>query len=189
MTTTSSKVALKIVAVFQQQLRQQDYRDLSISDIVKRAGVGRTTFYRHFSRKLDLLLAMHQPLFDEMLSGLESAQDWHLAQPRPQLIAFLERISRISGFRRSMLYKLGNDKDSAFNQLRQRFTEQINQRLAAQFDENQFNLPLPLIATTIAAIYFDNLVLMVEQKGRYSSEEIAKVIHRLSQACLKEAMT
>lgn len=38
-------------------LKKNDYADITISMIIKKSGIGRTTFYRHFYSKDDILLA------------------------------------------------------------------------------------------------------------------------------------
>jgi len=45
-----------IVRAFMDLLYERDYDDINVSDICEKAGVGRTTYYRHFTnRKLDLI--------------------------------------------------------------------------------------------------------------------------------------
>ena len=44
-----------IITAFIQLLENTDYEELSVTQIAKKAGVGRATFYRHFKNKEDIL--------------------------------------------------------------------------------------------------------------------------------------
>jgi AcrR family transcriptional regulator len=47
-------------------LREKSYDDITVPDIVARAGVGRSTFYAHFSDQEDLIM-QHTVAFNQML--------------------------------------------------------------------------------------------------------------------------
>lgn len=72
----SPRAVLKVLHAFKEMLKQQDYRDIAVADIAYKADVGRTTFYRYFKRKLDILIALHQNIFEDIFADLQSAEDW-----------------------------------------------------------------------------------------------------------------
>lgn len=56
------------------------YAELSVEQILKEAGVSRTTFYEHFDNKRECILVAHEVAFDRLSGGLVRAcaarQEW-----------------------------------------------------------------------------------------------------------------
>ena len=52
-------------------LREKPLADISISGLCERAGVGRTSFYRNFQEKEDILRSYIKKLFDDWAQGAE----------------------------------------------------------------------------------------------------------------------
>jgi len=48
-----------------------DYPNLSVSDLCKKAGIGRQTFYRHYKCKEDVISDLGARMYEEVLSDLE----------------------------------------------------------------------------------------------------------------------
>lgn len=53
-------------------LREQNYSAIQVSEIIVRANVGRTTFYRHFAHKADILIALHEGIFTRWMEDFDS---------------------------------------------------------------------------------------------------------------------
>jgi AcrR family transcriptional regulator len=49
------------------------YSDLTVRDLIQRAGVSRRTFYQLFEDKLDCVLAAHERAFDRLSEGIVTA--------------------------------------------------------------------------------------------------------------------
>ncbi|RTR40578.1 TetR/AcrR family transcriptional regulator [Shewanella canadensis] len=169
-------------------LKDKDYCDITVAELIEKADVGKTTFYRHYERKLDVFLAMHDTLFDTLLQDLTVREDWLSLTPRPSVIAMLSRISAQSSFRRSVAYKLGNDAPQAHRQLKCNLTALIEQRLTSAFDTDDFIIPLPSLASTMAAIYLDFITQLFNDSLTSSVEEKATSLQRLTQANLRAAI-
>jgi AcrR family transcriptional regulator len=169
-------------------LKDKDYCDIIVAELIKKADVGRTTFYRHYERKLDVFLAMHDSLFDSLFQDLTAREDWLSLSPRPSVITMLSRISVQSRFRRSMSYKLGNDAPQAHRKLKQNLTKFIEQRLTSAFDTDDFIIALPSLASTLAAIYLDFITQLFNDPLSSSVEEKAVSLQRLTHANLRAAI-
>ena len=52
-------------------LREKPLADISVSELCDRAGVGRTSFYRNFQEKEDILRSYIKKLFDDWAQGAE----------------------------------------------------------------------------------------------------------------------
>ncbi len=70
-----SYVQEKITASLIELLKKNDIDDLSVSDIVKHAGVGRASFYRNFDTKRDVLVKHLQCLILEWGNEFEELND------------------------------------------------------------------------------------------------------------------
>jgi len=51
-------------------MEKEDYSSINISDISKKAGVGRATFYRHFKTKEDIIISFFKDKTKEFVKGL-----------------------------------------------------------------------------------------------------------------------
>lgn len=51
-------------------MKEREYTDISITDIVKRAGVSRTAYYRNYSSKEDILHNMMQEVVDKVVAAM-----------------------------------------------------------------------------------------------------------------------
>lgn len=58
-----------IEQAFAQLMREKDYQQISVSEIIKTANIGRSTFYAHFATKDDLLMHRCASLFSHVLGS------------------------------------------------------------------------------------------------------------------------
>jgi AcrR family transcriptional regulator len=59
----------QIDAAFVDLLHRRSYGNIRVSDITKKAGVGRATFYAHYASKDDLLMSQFQRIVAPMLAA------------------------------------------------------------------------------------------------------------------------
>lgn len=58
-------------------LREKDFAELSVEDILQKSGVSRSTFYAHFKTKVDVLDSISRNIFDHVLSHALSREHSH----------------------------------------------------------------------------------------------------------------
>jgi len=58
----------RIVAAAEEELRTRPLRDVSVEEVMERAGLTRTLFYRHFDDLFDLVLSVARPAFDDLFA-------------------------------------------------------------------------------------------------------------------------
>lgn len=58
------RTRLMIFDAFKELVLSKRYDDFRVADVIKRASVGRSTFYEHFRNKDDVLLSSLEPLFN-----------------------------------------------------------------------------------------------------------------------------
>ena len=66
-----------LYAAFKELLAEKDYAKISVADIIERAGVGRTTFYAHFSTKDALLDDVCCTIFEHVFNTPEAPEPGH----------------------------------------------------------------------------------------------------------------
>ena len=62
----------RLLAAMLRATAQLGYREVSVQDVLERAGVSRPTFYEHFENKEDCFLAAFDAAFDEAMRRIEA---------------------------------------------------------------------------------------------------------------------
>src|SRR4051812_33273262 len=62
----------RIVAAAEELVREGSYGTLTVDDVMRRAGIGRTIFYRHFDDLPDLLRRAGREAIDEMFEAQQA---------------------------------------------------------------------------------------------------------------------
>ncbi|ABM26634.1 TetR/AcrR family transcriptional regulator [Shewanella putrefaciens] len=184
----SPRAVLKVLHAFKEMLKQQDYRDIAVADIAYKADVGRTTFYRYFKRKLDILIALHQNIFEDIFADLQSAEDWLSTNTPPSLEKLLITFSRNSMFRRSMSFRLGSDLDAATKQLQTKLVQHIENKLVNTFNTDEFIIPSHTLAHSIAALYLSQIQQLIASPHPCPTQQ-AKYLHLLTRGIILAALT
>jgi len=159
-------------------LEERSCEQISVTDICEEATINRTTFYKHFEGKYELLsygLKYDQEAAQRKRRRVRSAEE------REQEIAqFLLEITSDRHYYRRLLV----DKEDHWlsTLLRRQTAEQIEERLAnAQTQGCRFPIPLPVIAQFYAGARLALVIWWLENEGVVSSEELAHYWHSLCQ--------
>lgn len=177
-----TQTALK--TAFIQLLGEADYNTISIGDIVKRANVGRSTFYHHYKGKADILLDWHEDIFQELNLGRYTPAEWNSNTPPAQLTAFFENMKKS----RMPLHNFGQDFIFVLRSVGETLTKQIEENLKASLLDTKANLPLEVTARSIAGIYMGIFQWWIFERPPYSSQEMAKYIHQMIAATVRASI-
>jgi AcrR family transcriptional regulator len=60
----------RLLAAAARALAEHGYAELTVEQILKRAGISRTTFYEHFENRRDCVLAAHEAAFDRLSAAV-----------------------------------------------------------------------------------------------------------------------
>lgn len=180
-------VRQRIMREFLNQLKSKDYCDISVSELAQAAEVGRTSFYRLFNRKLDVLLACHEQLFAKLFVGKDSAADWLAAEPADHLVEMLSFFNSNGAFRRSMAYQLGSDMALANRLLRQQLEQFISERLQRCFGE-QLQIPADTLGCAIGGLYFNLFTMGIIGGANDTPANQARYLQLLTRAQIKAAL-
>lgn len=78
---SSARARAQIVAAADRLLRDRRYRDLTVDDVMREAGLARTVFYRHFDSLAALVLGLLEELVRGVLGRAGEGED-----PSPELL-------------------------------------------------------------------------------------------------------
>lgn len=188
----AQRMKTAIETAFHELLRERSYEDLSVSEIAERANVGRSTFYRYYETKTDLLIAIHERLFERLNLGMTERAQWLGDAPPPGLAEFLAQMRRMDA-RNPAYYTLS--KDLSFSRemtlIMRRITlllrRQVEAGLSEAFASQQPQMPLPMLAETVVSIYTALLNWWLTQQDDLSAEQTAAHLHRLIRAVVRDA--
>ena len=97
-------VSRKLIEAMDELMRRELFDAITTSEILKRAGVSRSTFYRHYRDKYDLLNQNYQKLLDETLMQVPNGLTYKKA-----FFALYRALQSCPAFFRNALSS--NDKD------------------------------------------------------------------------------
>lgn len=178
----------RILNAFMTLLGQREYRHITIQELIDEAGVSRSTFYRHFTAKLNILTHLHQRRFASLLSELNSPEDWQQSVAPPSLVAMFARFEGQRSMHRSLGDTLGADGEPALKQIEQALIRHLSERLEVAFPDAQWQVPQRAVALSIAGLYQTHLSHWRQGQITGSAEEIAGLVHRHSRVLVQDAV-
>ncbi len=184
--TSRTKTAIKNALA--ELMREQNYPEITVSNIVDRGNIGRSTFYRHYQSKADVLVDRHRDTFDYLFSSLASADDWLSVEPPPEWVAFLEKHQKQGGNHFSWKYKLGNDLDYLFNNINMLLTSTVENKLRNSFSEEESSIPLPILAQSISTSFSGLIISWFTKFQSFDPSRFATYLHRIMGSIVREAV-
>lgn len=153
-------------------IREGDYRRISISQILRRANVGRSTFYTHFSDK-DALFAS---AVEEMLASLRTEHGGAGASRTERLIGFgLPLLQHIEHHRSIGGMRMGHRGRATLHEhVRKILTRWVAEEMSRDSTSRRRSTAQPpsdLLASYVASTFVLVLDWWVDRKGAVSSTE------------------
>lgn len=175
---------------FKELLGEQSYHTLTVEGIADRANVGRSTFYRYYQSKADVLVSLHEGNFDRFRLELSSAADWLSDQPPQQLVKMLEKLEQRGDLSMPSAYqRMNQDADYLQRSIRKLFSEQLEKSLKQSFSEEESSIPFSVIAESISGVYTRLISSWMTSEPRTTSaNNMAIYIHRLARSSIREAL-
>ena len=176
-----------LITAFAELLHGQSYQSITIQTITECADIGRSTFYRHFQSKADVLVEMHKDFFTHLALGALPASNLPTHNPSPGLVRML-KLFKAAGAVPVSLTSLGDDADYVFRQISLILCQSIEEKLHAAWVEQESTIPFSLLAQAMTGIYMGLLRGVAENQSAFSPEQLAETIARLNHALLREAI-
>lgn len=148
-----------------QLIQEKDYSTITVSDIIERANVGRSTFYAHYQDKDDLLLDQMDRVIESLSQNSSDLQEF----PYFPSLGFLQHV----GGNHYELYKAlvwGPGMDLITKHLQKSLSQRVEQGL--QNSGRDFEVPLPILASFITGSFLNLLKWWLENKRIHSPEQM-----------------
>lgn len=165
---------------------EKRFDKITVQEIIDRANVGRTTFYAHFESKEDLFLSTHVGIVHAIAHSFFGEDGSWPAEPSPEIIGFLQ----IMECSPDMHYFLtsGRRDDSVHRLLRTRIAESLCKVLNERYEESRSAIPFDVLSQQVAGSIVTLMVWWMDKRTPYSPQEMARMVHRMNQAVLKDAL-
>jgi AcrR family transcriptional regulator len=161
-------------------LHERRFDDITVQDILDRAGVGRATFYAHFRNKDDVLHSGYEDLFSFLGSQLDRG-------PRigARIVPVQEFLAHVGGDAGELVASLrASGKFEELSDVTVSYiAEMIRQRIAP-VDGGTAAIPPTLLARMLAAAFVEMFRWWLEQPTRQAPERMDAVFHAMAQTML-----
>lgn len=159
-------------AAFVELLREKGYSAITVSDIIERANIGRSTFYSHYRDKDDLFVNELDRVIELLSEQIPNQKD----MPFFPSLGLFKHVGYEYELYKSLLWTPGIDL--LIKHLQTSLSQRIEQGL--QQDERNFEMPLPILASFIAGSFLILLKWWLENKMVYSPEEMDDIFKKLT---------
>lgn len=155
-------------------IREKDYSAITVSDIIERANVGRSTFYAHFRDKDDLFVGELDRVV-ELLSQRIPGQE---ESPFFPSLGLFRHVGEEYELYKALVWTPG--LDLLIKHLQKSLSRRVEQGL--EEGGKEYEIPLPILATFITGSFLTLLKWWLENKRIYSPEEMDKMFKQLTLA-------
>ncbi|MEP7136786.1 MAG: TetR/AcrR family transcriptional regulator [Chloroflexota bacterium] len=162
-------------------IREKGYSAITVSDIIERANVGRSTFYAHFRDKDDLFVGE----LDRVIDVLDKSVI-HESDEENSLFPSLGLFRHVG--EEYELYKAlawGSGIDLLTKHIQKSVVEKIEESLKKS--RKEFNVPIPILANYMAGSFLTLLKWWLDNKMIYSPEQMNEMFKELTLPGIEEA--
>ena len=182
----------RIVAAATELVRKRAYSELSVDEVMRDAGIGRTIFYRHFDDLADLLLRASREAIEELYEAerslAQARADVNPDAVRRAVQAAVDVYQRHGPLIRCVTEAAAGDEQIAkdYAALRQRFDDFAEQSLREAADLGK--TPPADLAETARALNLMNVSYLLDAYGReprVSPEVAAQTLSEIWDAVIR----
>lgn len=169
-------------------MREKNYPDITVSEITERGNIGRSTLYKHYQSKADVLVDIHKSMFEHLLTGLSTSQSWFALEPPSELIQFFKKYRNLGRNPFSLSYKLGSDLDYLISNINFQLAATVLEKLRHFYNEEDCSIPLPILAQSISYLYSGLIMYWFNKSQSSDVRQFATNMHRMTRALIVEAV-
>jgi AcrR family transcriptional regulator len=164
---------------FVELLREKGYSAVTVSDIIERANIGRSTFYSHYRDKDDLFINE----LDRVIEALSHHFPEQEEMPFFPSLGLFHHVGEEYELYKALIWTPGIDL--FVKHMQTSLSQRIEQGL--QKHERDSDVPLPIAANFIAGSFLILLKWWLENKMSYPPEEMDKIFKRLIGSGIEKA--
>ena len=170
---------------------ERGYDAITIQDIVDRANIGRTTFYKHYNSKDDLFMSCHEAIvssfqFERLYTHPLSREELLDKEAPPRLILAFQHLDETRA-RLSPIFQ-GKDGPVILKQIRDRSAKEIEANLRAIMHKADESIPLDILAGYLAGAQLALVLWWLEKRRAHSPKDIVQALHRLQRAAIQDVL-
>lgn len=177
-----------IKQAFLELIHQANYPEITVNRIIEKANVGRSTFYKHYRSRADVLVDIHRDMFTHLFSTHTTPQQWLGEEPPALWGEFLEENRRLGRHPFSLSYKLGKDLDFLVHNVNEQLTRVIAERLSDAFPESDHGIPPAVLAHSVSALFSGLVMSWFTRFQGHSPHRFAGYMHCLIRGQIQEAV-
>ncbi len=165
------------------EIEEKDYDVITISDIVKRADLNRSTFYAHYQDKHDLLQQSVRDVFAELTDGLQefispNRSKLSKAEKRVAMVKVFELVMENADFYRVILLIKGDLKFTS--QLEEVFASMIASHVSQlDYEKNEEEIPMDLFYAYATSSIIGIIKWWIKSELKYSPSFMASKLEQL----------
>jgi AcrR family transcriptional regulator len=159
-------------AAFVQLLKEKGYSAITVSDIIERADIGRSTFYSHFRDKDDLFVHELDRVIELLSHRIPNQED----MPFFPSLGLFRHVGEEYELYKALIWTPGIDL------LIKHMQTSLSHRIEQGLEEsgNEYDVPIPILANFIAGSFLTLLKWWLENKMVYSPEDMDVMFRKLT---------
>jgi AcrR family transcriptional regulator len=184
----ASKTKSAIKNALLELIQEKNYPDITVGEITGRGNIGRSTLYKHYQSKADVLVDIHKDIFERLFNSMSTTESWFALEPPSELISFFERYQRLGRNPFLLSYKLGGDLDYLISKINLQLTAIIEKKLRNLFEDWDSTIPLPILAQSLSNLYSGLIMSWFTRFQSSDFDKFATNIQRMIRAIIFEAI-
>ena len=165
-------------------IKEKRFDDITVQNLIDRAGVGRSTFYSHFRDKEDAF--EHQ--WESFNRHLAEQIKWDKAGTDSffPVVPFFQHLQESQSFYRGLVRS--GKADAIFKSGVEYLSKNIETALTERFKSRKLTIPLPVLSHYLAREFFGLLKWWLDAGMPYTPEAMDKMFHRLVNPTIESAL-
>ena len=174
----------KVGGALVELIQEKRFDDITVQNLIDRAGVGRSTFYSHFRDKEEAF--EHQ--WENFNQHLADQIKWDKAGKDSffPVIPFFQHLQESQSFYRGLVRS--GKAEGIFNRGIEYLSHNIEIALKERLKSRQIAIPIPVLSHYLATEFFGLLKWWLDARMPYPPEAMDTMFHRLVNPTIKSAL-
>jgi AcrR family transcriptional regulator len=160
-------------------MHEQAFDSITVQDILRRAGVGRATFYSHYRNKEDVLYSNFETFFGRLERALEASR-----APTPRVAPVAEFLSHIGAVDRFVRALRDAGRLQATHSLIVDFFASMIERRIALAKDSRPGVPPALVARMLASALMEMVQWSVDRAKSSDAAQFDETFHEMARTTL-----